>query len=69
MVVQFGTYPHMCRMDHIQIGHNDSEHEQRPLCRVIGALEAARESVELPSTRGEQRLLETIGAALNSVRS
>lgn len=69
MVVQFRTYPHMCRMDHVQIGHSDSEHEQCPLCRVIGALEAARESVEAPSTRGERRLLETIDAALNSVRS
>lgn len=33
------TYPHMCRSDHIQIGHDDSEHELCPLCRVIGALE------------------------------
>lgn len=22
------TYPHMCRMGHVEIGHRDSEHEQ-----------------------------------------
>lgn len=32
------SYPHMCRMDHIEIGHRDSEHEQCPLCRAIGAI-------------------------------
>jgi hypothetical protein len=24
----------MCRDDHVQIGHNDSEHEMCPLCRA-----------------------------------
>jgi hypothetical protein len=38
MTVQFGTYAHMCRDGHEQIGHRDSEHELCPLCRVIGAL-------------------------------
>lgn len=33
------AYPHMCRMDHIEIGHKDSEREQCPLCRVVHALE------------------------------
>lgn len=32
------TYAHMCRDDHIQIGHNDSNSEQCPLCRIIGLL-------------------------------
>lgn len=29
------SYPHMCRDDHIQIGHSDSEHEMCPLCRTL----------------------------------
>jgi hypothetical protein len=32
------TYAHMCRDDHLQIGHNDSEHEQCPVCRAQGWL-------------------------------
>ena len=32
-------YPHMCRMDHVEIGHKDGEHEQCPLCRTIAFLE------------------------------
>lgn len=32
------SYPHMCRDDHIQIGHKDSEHEMCPLCRTIAFL-------------------------------
>jgi hypothetical protein len=27
-------YPHMCRMDHDEIGHRDPENEQCPLCRA-----------------------------------
>ena len=26
--------PHMCRMDHVEIRHADSEHEECPLCRA-----------------------------------
>lgn len=32
------SYAHMCRDGHVQIGHNDSEHEQCPLCRAMAAL-------------------------------
>lgn len=32
------SYPHMCRDDHIQIGHKDSEHEMCPLCRTLAFL-------------------------------
>lgn len=39
MTVQLGTYAHMCRDGHEQIGHRDSEHEQCPLCRAIGGLQ------------------------------
>jgi hypothetical protein len=28
------TYAHMCRDEHVQIGHNDSEHEMCPLCQA-----------------------------------
>lgn len=30
------SYAHMCRDGHIEIGHNDSEHELCPLCRMTG---------------------------------
>lgn len=29
------AYPHMCRMDHVEIGHADSSEERCPLCRAI----------------------------------
>lgn len=29
-------YAHMCRMDHKQIGYNDSESEQCPVCSALG---------------------------------
>lgn len=32
------NYAHMCREDHVEIGHNDSENERCPLCRVLDAL-------------------------------
>jgi hypothetical protein len=28
------SYPHMCRDDHVEIGHKDSEHELCPFCRL-----------------------------------
>lgn len=28
------SYPHMCRMDHIEIGHRDSSEERCPMCRM-----------------------------------
>lgn len=39
-------YPHMCRMDHIEIGHHDNGYEQCPMCRVIAALEFTTEVLE-----------------------
>jgi hypothetical protein len=34
------TYAHMCRDQHVQIGHDDSGNDERcPLCRAIDALE------------------------------
>lgn len=34
------SYPHMCRDQHIQIGHNDSGDDERcPLCRALDGLE------------------------------
>lgn len=38
------TYAHMCRDGHQQIGHNDSEHEQCPLCRAIAVADDLRET-------------------------
>jgi hypothetical protein len=38
------TYPHMCRNDHIEIGHAYSGDDERcPLCQTIAALEKIRE--------------------------
>jgi hypothetical protein len=33
--LKWNSYPHMCRDEHPQIGHSDSEHEMCPLCRAI----------------------------------
>ena len=42
------TYPHMCRMNHVEIGHADSEHERCPLCRVNDrAWELEQQNAEL----------------------
>lgn len=43
-------YGHMCRDDHLQIGHKDSEHEQCPLCRALGELERLHEKNGWQST-------------------
>ena len=40
------SYPHMCRMDHEEIGHRDSEHEECPLCRANNEIAALREERE-----------------------
>lgn len=32
-------YAHMCRDDHVQIGHNDSTHERCPMCRLRDTLD------------------------------
>jgi hypothetical protein len=37
------TYAHMCRDEHVEIGHNDSESEMCPLCRAISRRDAERE--------------------------
>lgn len=40
------AYAHMCRMDHEEIGHNDSEHEDCPLCRMQNDRDALAERCE-----------------------
>lgn len=37
------NYAHMCQDEHIEIGHNDSEHEMCPLCRAIAERDKLRE--------------------------
>ncbi len=39
-------YPHMCRIDHVEIGHMDSENEQCPLCAALEQVKVAREALE-----------------------
>lgn len=52
-------YAHMCRMDHEQIGHNDSEHEQCPLCRAQDERDAL--STELAEAKAEiERMREAL---------
>lgn len=46
-------YAHMCRMDHVQIGHNESEHEECPLCR---ANSECQEQSRLLGMSGEREL-------------
>jgi hypothetical protein len=71
-------FPHMCKMDHIEIGHRDSSREDCPLCRLSGVVDAAREiaSMKHPSisevlTRVgygyEARRIEHLVAEINSV--
>ena len=40
------TYAHMCRMDHVEIGFNDSEVEPCPLCVANGTITRLRALVE-----------------------
>jgi hypothetical protein len=37
---------HYCAMDHTPIWHNDSEHEQCPLCRMRDERDAVRQAAE-----------------------
>lgn len=67
---QLYTYPHMCRSDHIQIGHKDSEHERCPLCRTISLLQAAHEYLESDVADGfrpAERLSSLIAGVLDDV--
>jgi len=44
--LRHGSYPHMCRDGHVQIGHSDSGDDERcPLCRVNDAFAAERAKV------------------------
>ena len=40
------SYPHWCALDHEEIGHSDSEHEECPLCRVKNELSAAQQAIK-----------------------
>ena len=39
-------YPHMCRDEHQEIGHADSESEMCPVCTAIAERDAAREEAD-----------------------
>lgn len=43
--VHSNRYAHMCRDEHIEIGHNDSEHEQCPLCREKAKADVIEEAL------------------------
>jgi hypothetical protein len=45
------TYAHMCRDDHIQIGHNDSSCELCPLCRANNEIERLQAKIDVERWR------------------
>lgn len=49
------SYPHMCRSDHEEIGHSDSEHEQCPMCRLLAEVEQRGELIRKLQTRLARR--------------
>lgn len=67
------SYPHMCRTDHVEIGHSDSEHERCPLCRMtserdeaIDLLLQVRQAVVDANVLQQRKYLE-LGMAVNAV--
>lgn len=63
------AYPHMCRDGHVQIGHEDSEHEQCPLCRTMAALQTIAELPKTDDVSGKmaESMAYTAKAALSSI--
>lgn len=61
-------YAHMCRMDHTQIAHNDSETEQCPLCDALDDVHVLREALQATQdeldwfckVRGGEGVLKTV---------
>jgi hypothetical protein len=60
------SYPHMCRDEHIQIGHNDSEHERCPLCRALDRAVSAERAMQemMEVARQADAEIERLRAAL-----
>lgn len=54
------SYPHMCRDDHVEIGHFDSEYEQCPVCRATARAEQLR--LELEKIAWLDEFLDAAGA-------
>jgi hypothetical protein len=52
--LRWNSYPHMCRDDHQQIGHSDSENERCPVC-----IERDRADWEEMKSAQQQRALES----------
>ena len=57
------SYPHMCRSDHVEIGHADSSSEICPLCRahdriaeLEDRIESAKSFVRSCMARGEKTM-------------
>jgi hypothetical protein len=68
------TYPHMCRDQHEQIGHSDSEQELCPVCRALAltrqlaeALQELKRHVVLDLTP-TQPVIDQINAALAAAK-
>ena len=52
--LKWNSYPHMCRDEHVQIGHSDSENERCPLCRANDAFDAQKALVQTLRTALEE---------------
>lgn len=57
------SYPHMCCIEHAEIGHNDSEHERCPLCRAIDERDALRYELE-----AERESVKALGRSFDKLR-
>jgi len=55
-------YPHMCRDEHKEIGHADSESEMCPVCTAIADRDAAREEAADLQQQIESRTYKVVGA-------
>lgn len=52
--LKHNSYPHMCRDEHVQIGHADNSSELCPLCRVINERDALRAEVKRLTGAGDE---------------
>ena len=52
------SYPHMCRDEHVEIGHADNSGELCPLCRANGRIESLEIQLKKAENRHVQFMVE-----------
>ena len=57
------TYAHMCRDEHVQVGHNDSESERCPVCRERDRAEQAEQARD--AAHAALREVEWVGSGIS----